>query len=259
MNKKKNIVALTIIAALILGGFTIFYYKKITESGSNNYPGQNAKDTSAQVAPVSDKKNSDTPIPSDWIELRDESLGISIKVPPKILAFANMDSAGCAQSLIFGKPFNSTVYLMPENNSCDSNATSNKDLSASEDLRSKMIEVLPIADMSEIVGAIKEKMVNNRLFASFDKMQCEIDSLRISATDQKTSDTGTVPIELTTDQTCPISPFLLTVRYSPHFKKVVFFESRYGYTEIGDYYSPDARHDPKMFDRDIYSSAQVFK
>jgi hypothetical protein len=70
---------------------------------------------------------------------------------------------------------------------------------------------------------------------------------------------ATVPVQVISTG-CSIDPFILTVRYSPQFKKAVFFESFFGYAERGDYILADSSNSPQEgVDQAIYGSVEVFK
>jgi hypothetical protein len=195
-------------------------------------------------------------------------LGIRIKVPPQIVAYADIDHPqGCLMPLIFGTSSQATAYLMPEYDSCGTKASSNADTLSFQDGLSKEVTVIPVDNISEIAGIVKERITKNYLLSApfygpgGDGTQCELDSLKLEGgEDMPTSDAGTVLVALYTSGDCSISPYALTIRYSPHFRKAIFFESTFGYGEAGDYYlhpQTSSTTSGASVDQTIYASTEI--
>ena len=196
--------------------------------------------------------------------LKNETLGIQLRVPPKITAFAGLETKGCEQKLILGAPTETTIFLMPEKNSCDSNAELLTEFGSFEDILIKKIEIIPVLDSSEIAGIVKEKMANNILIdlSNYysadpnDRGKCFFESLTVSIDEVAVgSQFGTLPVNINFAKNCGrLDPHILSVRYSPVFKKAIFIESTYGSGENGVYY-----HDSNQgnFDLDIYNSLEL--
>ena len=196
--------------------------------------------------------------------LKNEKLGIQLRVPPKIMAYAGLETEGCEQKLIFGVPTETAIFLMPEKTSCDASAELLTEVGAFEDSLTKKIEIIPVQDTSEIAGIVKEKMANNMLidlsnYYSADpdnRGKCFFESLAVSiGEDGVSSQFGTLPVNVTFAKNCGrLDPHILSVRYSPAYKKAVFIESTYGSGENGVYYLD---FNEGHFDLDIYNTLEL--
>jgi hypothetical protein len=199
------------------------------------------------------------PDTSGWQTLANTDLGIQVQVPPHVWVYRSQEQPGCAQPLIFGTTSRSVAYLMPAFSTCDKDALSNQDAFAAEGTESKRVTVLPVANEAEIAGVIKGRIVDNPLFGDATH-DCNIGG--IQATVVRTVEpapNGTLPVDIATGGSCSISPNLLTVRYSPQFKKVVLFESVFGYSENGDYVPNYDTWPYQGVDQSIYASVEVLK
>ncbi len=205
---------------------------------------------------------------SSWIILESNNLGIRLKTPPTVNVYSSPDDPnGCNQPLVFGLPELNTVFLMSEYSSCDNRAESNRAVYTSQGEYSTKITVVPIKDEAEIAGFIKSELISNAALLTSEPslsptqncQERQLNSLRTVVTKQAAGDNGTVPVQIITD-TCPISPNILTARYSPTHKKLVLFESVYVAAPAGVYRVPEAAHSPsKTVDQNIYDSVEVLR
>ncbi len=211
---------------------------------------------------VSDKsseyKKSETP--TNWIKLSNEELGITIMVPRKISVYRNLEQEGCEQQIIFGTvDRSSSVYLMPEFVNCKED-NSLRGTYAFEDTMSKRVTILPVDTISEIKGIIKSHIITDSLATTDGRdALCKLNTLTVSLPKNNLTDLNdTVPVDLKTGESCPISQRQLIVQYSPTHKKVVLFESIYGYSEGGDFHESSTTWD-KTVDFDVYRSIKVLR
>jgi hypothetical protein len=197
--------------------------------------------------------------------LENEKLGIRLQVPSKIMAYANLETEGCEQKLILGVPTETSVFLMPEKSSCEPNAELLTEANSFENSLTKKIEIIPVQNTSEIAGIVKEKIANNTLISLnnssssklIDGAKC-FESLNVSIEDVVVgSQFGTLPVNVIVSNDCgSLNPHVLSVRYSPAFKKAVFIESLYGTGENGVYYFD---FNKGYFDLDVYNTLELLR
>ncbi len=209
---------------------------------------------------IPDKTNSTNT--TNWNVLTNDELGIRLKVPPAVNTYVDKANPGCIQSLILGVPHRSTIYLMPEFSSCTFDIYhSSKTLTYSESSLSKKIQIIPVNNEYEINGVVRGVIASDYLFdftfqseedakTCFDLLQVSIPAIRSQ------NKFATIPVSIKQDGVCAFAPALLTVRYSPTFKKVVIIDSTFGFNLEGTYF---LNYNDGYFDSDIYNSIEIFK
>jgi hypothetical protein len=205
-----------------------------------------------------EKKTSSFKAPPSWIKLTNQELGISVAVPPQVSVFHSKDDpAGCSLPLIFGvTDSSSSVFLMPAFTNCKK-TMSLADSYAFSDSVAKKITVLPARNSAELRGILLSHVVSNRLSFSYNTSPgCVLSSFDIEVDRHGSeADGATVPVTLKTSPECPIDPHTIFAQYSSKAKKVVIFESEYGWTEGGDFYTPENEH--TSVDFTMYKSTTV--
>jgi hypothetical protein len=113
----------------------------------------------------------------------------------------------------------------------------------------------------EINGVVRGVIASDYLFdftfqseedakTCFDLLQVSIPAIRSQ------NKFATIPVSIKQDGVCAFAPALLTVRYSPTFKKVVIIDSTFGFNLEGTYF---LNYNDGYFDSDIYNSIEIFK
>jgi hypothetical protein len=202
--------------------------------------------------------------PSTWVTLSNSELGITLSVPPQIVAYEDKDNPnGCRMSLILGGVDASTsVFLMPEFTDCTRKNSLRNFYSYEGSFLSKRITVLPARNSSEVQGIVLSHVMANGLATVpyYSNAGCVRDSLKIIISDIRSGyKDGAIPVIIQTRPECPINPHAIIAQYYPEFKKVILVESMYGFAENGDFYVEHTDTSKKTVDLDIYRSIKVFR